>query len=212
MLCFKCIVSRYRLLLLRKFTTYLKLVKNLIQNYSREKSSSEPTFDLFETPNISKLRCMSKKLRFYEQKRGLLFQNILGSFFGFKNYVEHEDGIDIISYDHKIAIELKYRSNTDNHSSRSFNNEKLRKFKRKNKNYRVIYAFINCSSAEKTSVGLTKSITFGDETIEYVYGVKVFELIYNDAFLFMIKFIKNELCKNDINIDDTDADSVISDF
>ena len=61
--------------------------------------------------------------------------------------------MDIICSRNKIAIELKNRTNTDNHSSRKTNFDKLAKFKKENPEYLCIYATINADSKKKTVDG-----------------------------------------------------------
>lgn len=68
-----------------------------------------------------------------------IWQAVLGCYKSFINLGEgHETKLDIISYDRKIIIELKNRTNTDNSSSRKTKYDKLADFKMKNPDYKMI--------------------------------------------------------------------------
>ena len=83
-------------------------------------------------------------------KIGEIWQEVLGNYEGYTNLKSgHESGLDIISHNKKIAIELKNRTNTDNSSSKKSNFDKLANFKKKNPEYTCIYANINSDTKKK---------------------------------------------------------------
>ena len=66
-------------------------------------------------------------------KIGEIWEEAIGNYDGFiKLKIGNDTGLDIISKSRKIIIELKNRTNTDNHSSRKANMDKLVKFKNPN--------------------------------------------------------------------------------
>ena len=67
-------------------------------------------------------------------------------------------GLDIISHEKKVVIELKNSIKTDNSSSRKTNFDKLAKFKKSNPDYRCIYATINSVNEAKTMEGKIKKL------------------------------------------------------
>lgn len=99
---------------------------------------------------------MKEKQR--QMKVGEIWQEVLGNYKGYVNLkTGHETGLDILSVNKKIAIELKNRTNTDNASSKKSNLDKLAKFKQANPDYVCIYANINADTKKKTIEGSIKN-------------------------------------------------------
>ncbi|NBV25373.1 MAG: Eco47II family restriction endonuclease [Proteobacteria bacterium] len=66
-------------------------------------------------------------------KYGEIWQMVIGNYHKFIDLkTGHTSGLDILSTERKIVIELKNRYNTDNASSRKTNLDKLYKYKIKN--------------------------------------------------------------------------------
>ena len=132
-------------------------------------------------------------------KIGELWQKVIGSY---KSFIDlgnnHESGLDIISYEKKIIIELKNRTNTDNSSSRKTNFDKLVRFKRKYSDYMCIYGNINDSKKINTLNGYRKIIIHdGIEIYQYV-GMKLLELVFEDETELIVNFMRNILSYYDL--------------
>jgi hypothetical protein len=124
-------------------------------------------------------------------KIGEIWQEVIGSYYGFINLKSgHKTGLDILSHSKKIAIELKNRTNTDNSSSRKYNFDKLSQFKKKNPDYRCIYANINANTKEKTLEGYTKKIVYNNVEIEHYVGYVFLKFIFEEDVDIIINFIK----------------------
>jgi hypothetical protein len=127
-------------------------------------------------------------------KIGKIWQEILGSYGSFKNLgVKHYTGLDIISEELKIIIELKNRTNTDNSSSKKYNFMKLAKFKKDNPEYRCIYGCINCKNEKETLNGKSYTFNFQNVELEYICGYKLLDLILEENTVDIISYIKNQL-------------------
>ena len=121
-------------------------------------------------------------------KIGEIWQIILGNYYDYNDLgIGHESGLDIVSYKHKIAIELKNRTNTDNASSKKSNLDKLANFKIKNPDYTCIYGTIN----EKTKNGSIKTILHNNVEIKHYSGLSLVKFILGDNTDNIIKFTKN---------------------
>jgi hypothetical protein len=124
-------------------------------------------------------------------KIGEIWQEVIGSYYGFINLKSgHKTGLDILSHSKKIAIELKNRTNTDNSPSRKYNFDKLSQFKKKNPDYRCIYANINANTKEKTLEGYTKKIVYNNVEIEHYVGYVFLKFIFEEDVDIIINFIK----------------------
>lgn len=151
-------------------------------------------FDILDDHNSSDIKLQMLKVRQKEIKIGKIWQEILGSYRSFKNLgVGHYTGLDIISEELKIIIELKNRTNTDNSSSKKYNFMKLAKFKKDNPDYRCIYGCINCKNKKETLNGKNYIFSFQNTELEYICGYKLLELILEENTGNMIEYIKNQI-------------------
>lgn len=105
----------------------------------------------------------------------------------------HKSGLDIISLNRKIIIELKNRTNTDNYSSRKSNFDKLAKFKKENPEYKCIYANINEKTEKATLEGNYKIIIHNDEEIHIYTGFKFLELIFDKNLPLILDYLRAKL-------------------
>jgi len=127
-----------------------------------------------------------------QMKIGEILQVCIGNYENFVNLKQgHETGLDVISNDRKIIIEIKNRTNTDNASSKKSNLDKLAKFKKDNPKYICIYACINDTTEEKTKKGAIKTIIHNGVEIKHMIGYKFLKFIFDENVELIIDFIKN---------------------
>ena len=160
-----------RMTFLDKYCKTIK--KKIIMIFSRSRKKQIP-FDILDC-NIN-TKCMENSLliKQIQMKYGEIWQHVLGNYEDFEDLgIGHDTGLDIISISRKLIFELKNRYNTDNASSRKSNYDKLAKFKKKNKEYTVIYGVINDITIE----GKKSSISHDGEIIEKYSGMKLLRFI-----------------------------------
>jgi hypothetical protein len=127
-------------------------------------------------------------------KIGEIWQEVLGSYNMFENLgVGHKTGLDIISHEKKIIVELKNRTNTDNASSRKANLDKLAKFKKENPDYICVYGNINDNNENKTIPGSIKNITHDGVEIKQYVGMKLLTFILEENTNRIIDFVKQTI-------------------
>ena len=120
--------------------TYLELIENKIKTILNRPEKNDLTFDLLDTDKSMKNKMVILKEKQKSMKIGEIWQEVIGNYEGFTNLkIGHVSGLDIISVSKKVIIELKNRTNTDNHSSKKTNFDKLAKFKKENPEYLCIY-------------------------------------------------------------------------
>ena len=84
-----------------------------------------------------------------QMKIGNIWQIAIGYYTDFKFLGNgHHTGLDIKNKNRKIIMELKNRYNTDNHSAKKSNYDKLARYKKKHDNYECIYGVINCRTLD----------------------------------------------------------------
>ena len=103
----------------------------------------------------------------------------------------HETGLDIISKERNIIIELKNRTNTDNASSKKSNLDKLANFKSKNPEYTCIYGCINDDTEDKTKIGKIDTIQHNSVELKIYIGNKLLEFILGKDKDNIINYVKN---------------------
>jgi len=183
----------FKLFNLRK---YLKLVDSKINKILSRPDKNKLTYDILDTHKSKTNKLITLKEKHRQMKIGEIWQEVLGNYDGFTNLkTGHESGLDIISHKKKIIIELKNRTNTDNHSSKKTNFEKLAKFKKNNPDYRCIYANINDDTENKTLKGSYKKIFYNGVEIEHIVGYKFLRFILGNDTDIIIEYIKNSIDK-----------------
>jgi hypothetical protein len=179
-----------------ELNNYFELLEKNIKIILLRPEKDILTFDILDTKKtkINKLIVLKEKQR--QMKIGEIWQEVLGNYKDFINLrIGHETGLDIISYNKKIVIELKNRTNTDNHSSKKSNLQKLANFKKNNPEYKCIYANINDDTEKKTLKGSIKKIIYNDYEIEHHIGYEFLKFILNDDIDIIIDFVKNIIDK-----------------
>lgn len=175
---------------------YFELLENKIQNILLRPENETLTFDILDTEKTIKNKIISLKEKQRQMKIGEIWQEVIGNYDGFINLkVGHATGLDVISYERKIIIELKNRTNTDNSSSKKTNLSKLAKFKKNNPEYKCIYANINENTEKKTLNGSFKKITFNSFEIEQQTGFEFLNFIFGNDVHLVIYFVKNIIDK-----------------
>lgn len=179
------------------FNDYINKIDKIIHDIISRPEKNDYTYDILDTEKtiINKKNSLIEKHRL--MKIGEIWQEVIGNYDGFINLkTGHETGLDIISYKRKIAIELKNRTNTDNHSSKKTNLSKLAKFKKDNLDFICIYANINASSEKETMTGKVKIIIIDGVEIQQQIGMKFLKFIFNEHVDTIIKSIKRMIDEN----------------
>jgi hypothetical protein len=85
-----------------KLKVYLINVNSIIDNILNKEPSTNLTYDLLDSPNIIQNKLICLKYKQIQMKIGLMWQNILGSYYNFTNLNNgHKTGLDIISHKKK---------------------------------------------------------------------------------------------------------------
>jgi hypothetical protein len=167
---------------------YLNIIKKNILSILSRKSKEEIPFDILDSEKDNKYSLYALKIKQKQMKYGEIWQMVIGNYHKFIDLkTGHTSGLDILSTERKIIIELKNRYNTDNASSRKTNLDKLYKYKIKNTDYTCIYGIIN----DKTKLGIIKDIDHNNIIIKYYSGQKLFEYIFEENTDKIINYVKN---------------------
>lgn len=156
---------------------YLNQIRKLIDHLFSKPVKTSFQQDLFFLEEERLLLQQSLALKQFQMKYGELWQNVLGNYDQFENLGNgHPTGLDVLSRERKLIIELKNSWNTDNSSSRTHNYKKLSNFKKQNPEFTVIYGVIN----DKTLKGTKKNIYFEDTEILYLSGQTLFDFLLGE--------------------------------
>ena len=177
---------------------YLENLDKIIQNILSTTDSKNLTYDILDNEISKQFKLAILEEKQYRMKIGQIWQEVIGTYDGYIN-LGNRSGIDIISYDKKIVIELKNRTNTDNYSSKYFNMNKLAEFKKHNPEYTCIYANINCNSEEETLVGFDKRVIYRDIEIKHKAGYNFLNFIFGTDTHVIINFVKSSISKHCFN-------------
>lgn len=175
---------------------YFDILDKIIYDILSRDQKEVFTYDILDTEksNNNKRIVLLEKQR--QMKIGEIWQEAIGNYKSFHNLKNGDkSGLDIISYDRKIIMELKNRTNSDNTSSRKTNFDKLAKYKKENPDFKCIYACINDNTKKKTLEGCIKIITHKNVEIEQYVGIKLLELVFQENTKIIIEFIKNTIDK-----------------
>ena len=182
--------------LFQNMQKYFEFLENRIQNILLRPENIVLTYDILDTEKskTNKLIVLKEKQR--QMKVGEIWQEVLGNYDGYINLrIGHETGLDILSHTKKIAIELKNRTNTDNHSSKKSNLDKLAKFKMEHPDYTCIYGNINDNTEKKTMTGSTKKILHNGVEIQHRVGYTFIKYILQDDTDDIINFVRTTIDK-----------------
>lgn len=152
------------------------------------------TYDILDTPTTSRYKEIVLKEKQRQMKIGEIMQFAFGNYDLFEDLnIGHPTGLDVISKERKIIIELKNRTNTDNHSSKKTNLSKLAKFKKEHPEYECIYGCINSNTEERTVNGEIKTIYYNGVEIKQYVGVALLRHVFGDQYMDIITHIKNRI-------------------
>jgi len=177
--------------------TYLdNIERNIIAILSRP-IQENMTFDILDTEKSKKNKLVSLKEKQRQMKIGEIFQMVLGNYDTFTDLgVGHETGLDIISVERKIIIELKNRTNTDNASSKKSNLDKLARYKKAHNEFECIYGCINDDTEKKTLTGENKTIVHDGVELKRYVGNELLTLILGENKDTIINFVKKTIDEN----------------
>ena len=167
---------------------YFTLIDKIISDILLKPQKDKITFDILDISKHNKLIILKEKQ--LQMNIGKIWQEIIGNYDGFINLKSHHNtGLDIISYEKKIIIELKNRTNTDNSSSKKTNLEKLANFKKQHLDYTCIYATINANTEQQTYNNNIKKLLIQNLEIENHTVYKFLKFIYNNDNDIIIYYI-----------------------
>ena len=184
------------------FHLYLVKIKKIIIKILKRRQKKNLTYDILDTDKIIEIRQQTLKLKQYNMKKGIIWQAVIGEYFGFRDLGTGKDKseCDIISKKNQIIIELKNRTNTDNKSSRTNNLRKLAKYKKHNPSFSCIYGCVNDSSEKRTNEGKIEEVSVSYHGENYIIkkytGKKLLELVFGKRTGHVIGFVKNVMDNN----------------
>jgi hypothetical protein len=173
---------------------YFENLDKQIYSILSRPSKDTLTYDILDTEKSIDNKKIALKERQRLMKIGEIWQEALGTYNEFRNLKNrHPSGLDIISEERKIAIELKNRTNTDNSKSKKSNLDNLSYFKEEHPEYTCIYANINDNTKEKTMLGKNNIIIHNGVEIYHQVGMEFLKFILKDDVDIIIEFIKNTI-------------------
>ena len=175
---------------------YQELIDTKIHDIYSRPVSEKLSYDILDTPESIQKRLSALQETQRRMKNGEIWQAVLGNYNGFRDLrIGHPTGLDILSDDRKIIIELKNRTNTDNSSSKKTKFDQLAAYKTEHPEYTCIYANVNEDTEEKTLTGFVKKIIHNDVEIEHQTGYAFLKFILGDDMDFIIQFVKSTIAK-----------------
>lgn len=132
------------------------------------------------------------KIKTIQMKIGNIWQNVIGSIDAITNLkTGHKSGLDILSDKYKFGMELKNAHNTCNSGSKMNCYDKLIDFKKKNTEYEVIFAYVNCNT--KNNIGKDEIIIHKSQQIRILSGNKLLSYLFGDKYEDIIDIIISSL-------------------
>ena len=170
---------------------YFSKMDTIIHKILNRNEHYKFNYDILNTQKNDEIKLIVLKEKHKQMKIGEIWEETIGNYNDFiKLKIGNETGLDIISKSRKIIIELKNRTNTDNHSSRKANMDKLVKYKKENPDYTCIYGLINDKTEELTLKGSHKKIIIDDVEIEIQTGYLFLRNIFGDNLELILEFLK----------------------
>lgn len=175
---------------------YYAKMEQIIKNILSTPTKEEYTYDILDTENTINNKQVVLKMKQYQMKIGDIWQKMIGNYDGFVDLgIGHETGLDVLSTTRKVIIEVKNRTNTDNHSSKESNLNKLAKFKQANPDYTCIYGNINSKTKGGTLRGSKKIILRDGIEIEQMVGITFLTFVFGENTDEIIVFLKSMINK-----------------
>lgn len=157
----------------------------------------ELNYDILDSQNSINNKRIALHVKQRQMKIGVIMQVVIGNYDKMTDLgIGHETGLDILSVERKLAIELKNRTNTDNASSKKSNLDKLAKFKRQHPDYECIYGCVNDDTEEKTMTGEITTITHDGVELRKYTGMKLLNHIFGENTKTIIDLVRELLDSN----------------
>jgi hypothetical protein len=173
---------------------YLADIRSKIHAIMSRPSSETLTYDILDSENIKHSKLIALQVKQRQMRIGNIWQIIIGNYDQmFDLGVGHETGLDIMSTERKLVMELKNRTNTDNASSKLSNLNKLAKYKRQHPDYEAIYGCVNDDTHNKTMGG--EIVTFMHDGVELkkYTGMKLLNHIFGANVQMIVECVKESL-------------------
>jgi len=178
---------------------YLEQIKKEIKDTFAKIDKSIMTYDILDTEKSKQNKLVVLREKQKQIKIGYIWQYILGNYHLFVNLgIGHSSGLDIISYEKKIAVEIKNRTNTDNYSSKKSNFDKLAKYKKEHPEFTCIYGNINAETETLTKRGRVKTIIHNGVEIKQYIGMEFIRYLLGEDTDTIISFVKNVLYEHNL--------------
>lgn len=174
------------------FTNLDKFIKKEFERPRNDK----PTYDILDTEKIIEYKLNALRVKQYQMKVGNIWQEAVGSYKDCTNLRKgHKTGLDTLSQNRKLVIEIKNRTNTTNADSKESVFNKLAKFKKEHPEYTCIYANINDDTEEKSSQTTVKKFQHNGVELEHHIGDQFLKYIFGDDTDTVVEFIKTTIAK-----------------
>jgi len=171
--------------------TYLQQIKKKIDSILSRPEKMYITYDILDSERHIQEKKITLQVKHRQMKYGEIWQVVLGHYKDFEDLkIGHPSGLDILSKNRKIIVEIKNRTNTDNTSAKKTNYQRLSNFKKKHPEYTCVYGAINDKNESKTSTGYLQTIMCNDTELQYLSGYSFLKFILGDDTDTILKFIR----------------------
>lgn len=168
---------------------YFQRIRPIIATILSRSYSETIAYDILDTTTDIQDKQIALRVKQRQMRIGCIWQIAIGNYGTMTDLgIGHETGLDILSVERKIAIELKNRTNTDNSSSRLSNWNKLAKFKRLHPDYECIYG---CVNDDKSEAGEITTITHDGVEIKKYTGNKLLTHIFGSDTANIVSFLRD---------------------
>ena len=176
---------------------YLSEIRTKILAILSRPLRDELTYDILDSQNSINNKRIALHVKQRQMKIGVIMQVVIGNYDKMTDLgIGHETGLDILSVERKLVIELKNRTNTDNASSKKSNLDKLAKFKRQHPDYECIYGCVNDDTEEKTMTGEITTIMHDGVELRKYTGMKLLNHIFGENTKTIIDLVRELLDSN----------------
>ena len=176
---------------------YLSEIRTKILAILSRPLRDDLTYDILDSQNSINNKRIALHVKQRQMKIGLIMQVVIGNYDKMTDLgIGHETGLDILSVERKLVIELKNRTTTDNASSKKSNLDKLAKFKRQYPDYECIYGCVNDDTEEKTMTGEITTIMHDGVELRKYTGMKLLNHIFGENTKTIIDLVRELLDSN----------------
>lgn len=181
--CFKILIQ---IVMNKNLEEYFKIIDKEIQKSLKTVVDNKKFDDILLNSYINKNEddyIKYKKLHNLQMKMGKVWEIAI---YNYKNNKKINNGLDIINKERKYIIELKNRYNTCNSGSKNECYRKLSHFKKNNKEYKCIFAFINVKNEAEE-----KTLIYNKQNIHILSGDKFLKFIFENDYEKVLKHLQN---------------------